>query len=340
MGLPFVALASLGGTITMTSSAVGRGAAPTLSADELAATVPELSGVARMETVTLASVPSASLSFADALHALDWASKAVAGGAEGVVLIQGTDTLEESSYLMDLLWDRPEPLVLTGAMRTPGSAGADGPANLLAAVRTAASPGSRGLGAVVVMNDEVHAAARVRKTDATGVHAFRSPDFGPLGRLRESEVVYGNRPERWAALPRPTKSREPRVPLLGTYLGDDGTTLRLLLEDGVDGVVIGAFGAGHVAARMAEVVSDAAAKIPIVFASRTGAGPTLSHTYGFAGSESDLLHRGAVAAGWLQPRKARILLWSLLAGGAGPELVAAEFERRGGSPGGPGSVDY
>jgi L-asparaginase len=251
------------------------------------------------------------------------------------VLIQGTDTLEETAYLLDLHWDRPEPLVLTGAMRPPDAPGAEGPANVLASVLTAASPLSRSLGALVVMNDEIHAAARVRKADATGTHAFRSTNFGPLGRMREGAVVYGNRPGRWPHLPRPDAVTEPRVALIETCLGDDAGLLRLVLEGGYNGVVIAAFGAGHVSRQLAEVVSKAAQAIPVVYASRTGAGTTLSRTYGFVGSESDLLARGAVAAGWLDPRKARVLLWSLLAAGECRETIVAEFARRGGSPSGP-----
>ena len=95
--------------------------------------------------------------------------------------MQGTDTLEESAYLIDLLWDRPEPVVLTGAMRNPTLAGADGPANLLAAVSVAADPEFRDLGALVVLADEVHSARSVRKAHTTRPHAFASPDGGPLG---------------------------------------------------------------------------------------------------------------------------------------------------------------
>jgi L-asparaginase len=336
MGLPHVAVASLGGTITMTAGSGGT-VTPTLSADDLVAAVPGLSQAAHIETATLASLPSASLTFADVLRGLDWARSAVGDRAAGAVLIQGTDTLEETAYLLDLHWDRPEPLVLTGAMRSPQTPGADGPANVLASVLTAASPRSRSLGALVVMNDEVHAAARVRKSDATSQDAFQSPSFGPLGRIREGEVVYANRPGRWPHLPRPdvTAGTQLRVALIETCLDDDGGLLRLVPEAGYAGVVVAAFGAGHVSRRLADVVGEVAREIPVVYASRTGAGPTLSRTYGFIGSESDLLARGAVPAGWLDSRKARILLWSLLAAGADRETIRNEFARRGGCPGGP-----
>jgi L-asparaginase len=204
-----VAIGSLGGTITMTAGAEGSGVTPTLGADDLVAAVPELERVAALEATTLASLPGSSLSFAELFAALRWAEGAVARGASGVVLIQGTDTLEETAYLLDLHWRHAEPLVLTGAMRAPGAAGADGPANLLASARVAASPLGRSLGVVVVMNDEVHTAARVRKAHASKLAAFTSPDFGPIGKLVEGRRssargrAVGRRPSRRPRAPTP-----------------------------------------------------------------------------------------------------------------------------------------
>lgn len=331
MPLPDVALASLGGTITMTAGEGG--ATPTLDADHLVEAIPGLERVAAVHAVTLASLPSASLSFDAVLAALAWADKAVADGARGVVVVQGTDTLEETAYLLDLHWTRDEPLVVTGAMRTAGAAGADGPANLLAAVRAAAAPECRGLGVLVVMNDEAHAAARVRKTHATSPAAFASPVFGPVAVVREGRLVVGNRPGRVPHLPLPaSEGSRPRVALIEACLDDDGGLLRLARADGYAGAVVSAFGVGHVHAAMADLIEEVGATMPVVFATRTGAGSTLSRTYGFAGSEADLLARGAVPAGWLDPRKARVLLWSLLASGAGTDQVRAEFRRRADPP--------
>ena len=286
---------------------------------------------AHIRAETLLTKPGASLGFTDLLRALAWSREAVKDGAAGVVLVQGTDTLEETSYLLDLYWDLPEPLVVTGAMRPPHFPGADGPANLLAAVLTAAAPQSRGLGVLTVLNDEVHAAARVRKSDSTAVDAFRSVPFGPLGRVHERVVVYANLPARQAPVPPPREGDLPRVALLETYLGDEGEQLALVHGAGFDGIVISAFGAGHVSAATAAVISEAATAAPVVFAGRPGAGSVLSGTYGFTGSEQDLLNRGALPAGWLDARKARLLLWALLAAGTPGELLGAEFALRNGS---------
>lgn len=328
MVLPTVAVGSLGGTITMTSAGTA-GVTPALDADDLIATVPGIAEVAHLTTATLATVPGASLRFEDVLAALRWAAGEVERGATGVVLVQGTDTLEESAYLLDLFWDRPEPLLLTGAMRSPQTPGADGPANLLAAILTARTDASRSRGVLVVMNDEIHAARHVSKIASTGTDAFRSPNTGPAGYVRESRVAYGGCGHRLPPLERPDLTHLPRVALLEACLGDDDGLLRLAAYAGYDGIVIGGFGAGHLSSRWADAVGDLTDSIPVVFASRTGAGTTLTRTYAFDGSESDLIARGAVPAGWLPPRKARILLWALLTRSTGRTNIEAEFARRG-----------
>ncbi|TNM36624.1 asparaginase [Nocardioides albidus] len=333
---PPVAIGALGGTIASTSSATdGTEIVPTLTAQRLAAAVPGLAEIATVRAETLAQLPSPSLDEPTVMRTLAWAQAAVDDGAHGVVITQGTDTLEESAYLLDLFWDRPEPLVVTGAMRSPQAAGADGPANLLTAVRCAVAEGSRERGVLVAFDDELHQARWVAKTDSMSTSAFRSAVFGPIGRCVEGEVVYGVPPGRVPALRVPPGQRagDPRVPLVATYLGDDGYVLEALLAGGldrIDGVVIAGFGAGHVSARMADAVGRLAGELPVVFASRTGSGPTGRAMYGYPGSEIDLLARGAVGAGWLSPVKARLLLWALaLRGPVGPADVAAEFELRG-----------
>lgn len=326
---PTVATASLGGTITMTSvSTDGRGVAPSLSAADLLATVPQLDEIAVLHTQTLRTLPGASLGFADLAAALQWAKGQVAEGAAGVVVIQGTDTIEETAYLLDLHWDEDAPLIVTGAMRPPQLAGADGPANLLASVRVACSERSRCRGVLVVLNDEIHAASRVRKMRASGPDAFESPSFGPLGYVDEGAPVFGNTVVR-SVLGRPLPDRGPRIALLETTLGDDGALLDLVAGAGFDGVVLAGFGVGHVSAAVADAVGRALESVPVVLASRAGSGSTYRHSYGFIGSESDLLARGAIAAGWLDARKARILLACLIAGGADRAQIRREFDERG-----------
>ena len=325
-----VAVASLGGTVTMTSATTaGRAVVPSLSAEDLMKSVPGLDGLAEVHTTTLSTIPGASLTLEDAARVLQWAGAEAASGVDGIVVIQGTDTIEETSYFWDVHWDNTVPVVVTGAMRPPQLAGADGPANLLASIRVAVDAASRHRGVLVVLNDEIHAARRVRKVNSSLTNAFASPSFGPLGYVDEGRPVYGSPAGNRAALVLPQPFVSPKVALLETFLGDSGDTLAALTPGAFGGAVIAGFGVGHASPSLALAIEQTAASFPVVLASRTGSGSTHRNSYGFPGSESDLIAKGAIPAGWLDARKARVLLASLLAGHAGDEQIRAEFEKRG-----------
>lgn len=325
MTLPRIAIASLGGTISMTPDAAAGGVVPRLSAEQLAASVPGLSALAEITAESLFQLPSASLGFPNLLSALAWAEHQVDAGATGVVLTQGTDSIEESAFFLDLYWQREAPLIVTGAMRAPQAAGAEGPANLMAAVLAARAPDSRGRGVLVVMNDTVHAARWVRKCHSLVVQAFESPETGPLGVLVEGAVHYFHAAgARAPALP--PVGGDVRVALLESYMGDGGELADLVRSAGYDGLVVAGFGAGHLSFGFAERMDALCEAMPVVIASRTGAGPTTKATYGYVGSEVDLARRGAIMAGWLCPRKARALLWGLLAGGIEKADIARAWQ--------------
>jgi L-asparaginase len=325
-----VLVVGLGGTIAMTAPTAGGGATPALSPADLLAAVPWLAEVdATVEAVDFRNLPGASLTFDDVTAAARLIADRLAAGVDGVVVVQGTDTIEETSYLLDLHHGGPQPVVVTGAMRNPSLAGADGPANLLAAVRTAASPAARDLGCLVVLADEIHAARRVRKTHSTAGATFQSPNGGPLGYLVEGRPHLLNQLPYRTVLP-PAADRRPRIVLLTLALGDDGVLLEGL-ADRVDGAVVAGFGAGHAPRHLVPALRDLAERVPVVLASRTGAGSVLAGMYGFAGSERDLLDRGLISAGFLDPLKSRVLLWSALAAGADHETVAAAFAAAGGA---------
>jgi L-asparaginase len=316
----------------MTATSPGAGVVPMQSARELLAATPGLAALADLTVETLYTKPGACLRFGDLLAVLDWGQRCVERGAEAIVVVQGTDTLEESAYLLDLLWAHEEPLVLTGAMRSPGQVSPDGSANLTAAVVVACADACRGLGAVVVINDEVHAARRVRKQDSIGLAAFSSGLFGALGRLHENRVTIANRIQRAPTL-RPPARTDVGVTLLEATFGDQGDLIAMLAQSSaVGGLVIAGFGAGHLSDSAAEAVTAAAALMPVVLCSRTGHGPVLETTYGFPGSESDLIERKAIPAGWLDARKSRILLSLLLATGHSRDEICKAFAVHGGAP--------
>ncbi len=309
---PKVEVISLGGTIAMQPDGVAPGAVPVLNADNLIAAVPALHGVADIQAQSLRNLPSASLTFED-MDALAAAIRAALdNGANGVVVTQGTDTIEETAFWLDLVLDVDAPVIVTGAMRNPARAGADGPANLLGAVQVAASGPARGLGVLVVFNDEVHAARFVHKTHTSSTATFRSDPLGPVGWLAEDRVRIMLAPRRLPALEADRASAAVRVPIIKLGMGDDDTLINAALAAGVDGIVLEALGGGHVPVLLVKSLEKAAAKIPVILTSRTGQGETLSNTYGFAGSETDLLSRGLICGGRLDGCRARILLIQML----------------------------
>nr|WP_322770055.1 asparaginase [Frankia sp. Cr1] len=322
----------LGGTIAMTAAG-SDGVAPTLSTAQLVASVPGLAATGiGVEVEDFRRLPGASLTFDDitalaqSVHELTTADP----GIDGVVVVQGTDTIEETAYLLDLLHPEACPVVVTGAMRPPQLAGADGPANLLAAIAVAANPHTGDQGCLVVLADEIHAARRVRKTHTSAGATFRSPTGGPLGYLVEGQPRMVNRLTHRTVLPRPAAgSPPPRVALVTIVLGDDGLLLEHL-PGHLDGLVVAAFGVGHVPAALVPLLDTLARRIPVVLASRTGAGSVAAATYGFPGSERDLLGRGLISAGFLDPLKARILLHTLLTAGSDRPTMTAAFGVAGG----------
>ena len=311
MDLPKLAIAALGGTVSMQASHVGAGVVPAVSGEALLTTVPELKNLARITVETLGLHPSASLSFEFLLSVLHWANAQVEKGATGVVITQGTDTLEETAAFFDYLWHHDAPLILTGAMRAASQVGADGPANLLDACRVALASNSRCRGVQVVMGGQVHHANSVRKTDSLALQAFSSPVVGPTGMLMEDSVRYFHEPSQRELLPLPQRTTQ-AIALLESTLSAETLLLDNILDLGYDGLVIAGFGAGHVSEQWADAVEKIARKIPVLIATRTGSGPTAQSSYGFTGSEMDLIRKGALMTGFLCPRKARILLWLLV----------------------------
>lgn len=322
---PRVAVLALGGTIAMSSRDTAPGVVPMLTADDLVAAVPSLRDGIHVVARTLVNRPSASLTIDDLLALLKAAGDEVRGGAHGVVVTQGTDNLEETSFLLDLLWRHSEPLVITGAMRGPALPGADGPANLAAAVAVAIDPVSRDAGVLVVMNDQIHAARYVRKEHSQSPAAFVSPAAGPLGSVKEGRAVLRLRPQRPSARLDPPSGRAARVALVEATFDDAGDLLSDRVTEPYDGVVVAAFGVGHLSEQAADAAIALAAKKPVVLASRCGAGGPSQGTYGFHGSETHLLASGLIWAGDLDARKARLLLMLLLSAGADRDAIAAAF---------------
>ena len=332
MPLPKVSVISLGGTISSLRSG-GPGVRPSLTGEALVESVPALSEVAEISAASLRQVPGWALALDDLVEVAAEAERRMDEGAAGVVVTQGTDSIEETAFALDLLVEGDGPVVVTGAMRNPTLPGADGPANLLAAVRVAASGAARGVGAVVVMNDEIHAARHVRKAHTQSPAAFRSAGAGPIGWVSECAVRIPLRPTDRQHVRLPDGPTPHDVALLQVWPGDDGRILRAVGDLDYDGLVVEGMGGGHVPPAAAEVLEGLAVRMPVVLASRTGGGETLKRTYDPPGSEVDLLARGLIPSGALDGPKARLLLALLLRSGASREEIQAAFGHRpGGEP--------
>ena len=310
-----------GGTITMSGA---EGATPRLDGGDLIEAVPELAEHYGLEAETIVNLPSAHLSLGDQLD-ICRAARDTARRGSGVVVTHGTDTLEETAMLCDVLHDAEAPIVFTGAIRVSSASGADGPANLSDAVSVAASEAASGIGVLLCFGGEIHHARTVRKTDTTSLVAFSSPQTGPLGRVTEGRATIWSRIPRNPPLDPP--HLDPRVLIVPTTAGDDGTLARAALDTDPDGVVIGTLGAGHLAPPLLDLWRQVAERIPVVAYCRAERGVILNGTYGYPASERDLRGSGIIPAGFLSPQAARMKLLACLASGLSIDEVRWLFRQ-------------
>ena len=327
--MPKVAVLSTGGTIAMGAKRSAGGVAPSLTAEQLIAAVPELERTARIEAFQICNLPSPHLSLSEMLLLRAKILELEAEGFDGVAITQGTDTIEETSWFLDLVCPARIGLVVTGAMRNPTQPGADGPANLLASVRVAASDAVRNAGALVVLNDQIHAARFVQKMHSSNAGAFASPTCGPFGWVAEGVPVLPFQLARTKHIELPGNPKMPRVSIIKPGLGEDGILIDAALSFGCEGIVLEASGGGHVSADIADAAERAARKVPVILSSRTRAGNVLTGTYGFEGSEMDLLSRGLISSGVLDALKSRISLMLSLMAGDSPETLRKRFAELG-----------
>jgi len=327
-----ILLVSLGGTITMVKT-TSSGLLPKLSADDLLHRSPEIASLADIETWSPAMLPSASLSLAEIINVARGLRDRFAEGYDGAVIVQGTDTLEETAFLLDCLIPETHPVVVTGAMRGSDAPGADGPANIADALRVAADDGSHGRGTLAVFCGEIHAARFVRKIHTVSLSAFQSVGRAAVGAVVEGQVRFHGRTERSPAILSVDLARERPVALFRFAMGEDDRLLRCLPDLGYGSLVIEGAGGGHVSAAMMSAIRELATQMPVVLASRCSSGPVLRNTYTYPGSEVDLLSAGLLHAGELCGLKARLLMALLLMSGCDRGCIEAEFRARaGGAP--------
>lgn len=302
-----VLVIATGGTIAGEAKSrerAGTYAPGTLAVDALLAAVPELEKYATPETRQIASIGSEDMTDDVWIRLADELSAALAGpGFDGAVVLHGTDTLEETAYFLNLVLDTAKPVVFTGAMRPANAVSADGPMNIMGAVRLAADPAAGGRGVLVCLGRDIHAARDVTKIDSSSLDAFASPSAGPIGRLGDDGAVW-----RAHSLKRHTGasafaglrlSALPRVEVVYGHAGQRRDPIDAAVAAGARGVVHAGVGSGCVHREAKQALIESMAKgVAVVRSSRVARG-WISPDPAFPGS---------VAAGDLNPAKSRALL--------------------------------
>jgi L-asparaginase len=320
-----IVLLFTGGTISMRLDPTSGGAVPTLRGSAILAAAPGVASIADVRVEEWATMPGAHLT-APQMWALRQriAELVMRDDVDGVVIAQGTDTIEETAYLTHRSLQSRKPIVFTGAMRTSEDPGWDGPANLTDAVRVAASDVLRGDGVVVVFNGRVFAASDVTKVETVNLDAFDSPGLGPIAVLDAGRIVRRRAVPAAAAPLCPPGGPAAPVDVVYAVAGGDGRQLDLA-RAGARGVVVAALGRGNLPMAMYEGVQRCLADgLPVVVTSRVPRG-RVGPTYGFPGGGRSLADAGAMLAGSRRPQQARIDLMLALGAGLGDDQLAAVF---------------
>ena len=326
---PKVAFIGTGGTIA--SLGAGRldlhdygATGQRMHAEEILARFPETAQVADVLAVRYRNVASPAVGFADWKALVLLADRLTAEHPDlaGIVIGHGTATMEETAYALNLTLKTSVPVVLTGAQRPPSALSSDAGLNLVNALRVAASPESRGMGVLVVLNDEIHAAREVAKTSTLRLQTFRSPDFGALGHADGDRVAFYRRPLRRCAPDTAfdirTLSALPRVDIAYAHADADGTAVRAFTAAGARGIVSAGFAPGFPTPDQAEALAEAQAQgVIVVQSTRAGSGRVV-HT-------TRLRDANFLAADTLTPQKARILLALALTRSQNPETITRMF---------------
>ncbi|HCW7581875.1 TPA: asparaginase [Staphylococcus aureus] len=243
---------------------------------------------------------------------------------DGFVITHGTDTLEETAFLLDLILGTEQPVVITGAMRSSNEIGSDGLYNYISAIRVASDEKARHKGVMVVFNDEIHTARNVTKTHTSNTNTFQSPNHGPLGVLTKDRVQFHHMPYRQQALE--NVNDKLNVPLVKAYMGMPGDIFSFYSREGIDGMVIEALGQGNIPPSALDGIQQLVSlNIPIVLVSRSFNG-IVSPTYAYDGGGYQLAQQGFIFSNGLNGPKARLKLLVALSNNLDKAEIKSYFE--------------
>ncbi len=306
MNKPKVCIFFTGGTISMTVDKKINAAIPTLSGEQILAMVSNIDTIADIEVVNFSEIPGPHMTFDKLLELKEKIiSKLNEEDISGVIVTHGTDSLEETAYFLDLTIHHQKPIVVVGAMRNSSELGYDGSSNLAAAVCTAVSKKAKNLGVLVVLNDEVNAAAEVTKTNTLSLNTFQSP-YGPLGIVDTNDLIlYRDLAFRQHI---DTNSVEHRVDLIKVVLDMDDRMIKAVTDLGAAGIVIEAMGRGNVPPKVMDGIKYAIDRgVVVVIVSRCQSGRVLE-SYGYHGGGRELSDMGVIMGSDMRGQKARLKL--------------------------------
>jgi len=281
------------------------GAVPHFSGKDLMQMMPEVFDMAEIEIYDFGMYPGPHMT-PDLMFKLSHKVKdfADSGFYDGIIVTHGTDTLEETAYLLDLTVNTPIPIVIIGSMKNSSEPDWDGPRNLKDAIHICLTPNCRELGALVCLNGEINAASEVTKTHTEDVETFHSLDFGSLGFVEKGRVVLNRLPKKLEVIE--TDKINTNVDLIKCYAGMNDKYFRFAADSGVEGLVVEAMGVGNVPPAAFEGIKYVVEKgIPVVLVSRCPAGETMD-IYGYPGAGKWLHKLGVIFADYLNGQKARI----------------------------------
>ena len=296
-----------GGTFSMKIDTKSGGASPYFSGNELMQMIPEAFKLAEIETYDFGKYPGPHVTPELMLQLSKKIREFLSTGKyDGVIVTHGTDTLEETAYLLDLTIKTETPIVVIGSMKHSSEPDWDGPRNLLSAINICLNENSKNLGVLVCLNGEINAASEVTKIYSNAVDTFMSLDFGSLGFVQQGRVVYNRLPRFLEHID--TDKLNPNVDLLTVYAGMDEKFFKFSADSGIDGLVIEALGIGNVPPAAFEGIKYVVEKkIPVVLVSRCPAGET-DNIYSYPGAGKHLHNLGIIFADFLNGQKARIKL--------------------------------
>ena len=296
-----------GGTISMKNDEEDNGAVPAMSGEDIIKVTPGIEKIADIHFLNFGMMPGPHITPELMMELSNLIEKKVkAEGYDGVVVTHGTDSLEETAYFVDLTYKGSKPVVFVGSMKNSSELGWDGPTNLINAVHAAVSDEARNRGVMVVMNNEVHSASQVTKTNTHTLDTFKSMDFGPIGFVDNNKVYFYYSYTKRQFID--TRNIEPEVALIKCGCGMDDKLLKFCVDSGSKGIVIEGMGRGNIPPKMVPGVEYALKKnIPVVLVSRCLMGKVLDD-YGYEGAGRELTQRGVILGDNLPGQKARIKL--------------------------------